>query len=462
MTQGLRITGGDAGVRTGDAINSWLDVLASMLRGPRGEVSAVRDELAEHLRERVRDLMLAGMPEAEATRQAIGELGDAAALARRYQEAIAPSKRRMIMHVTAVSLGVAALAVGGAAWFQKPGPDPARSDAMRVLAQQNLVLRDALTATLAACPPEGEAARTMQDALATTGRDAAVVYGYALAPSQGPTLRSAVFTPEPDEAMAAAEAIGFTATGSVTFGELVKAMESAERRVTVRWDLLEAAGVRPDSEIPFPTPVTNAGELLRAFNASLGAGEPVVGLRLRGKDFVIAPNEHFDAQEVSLVTYDLMPIVERRRVTTETPPAVEAVVLEAIGVVQSLVHPEAWQDNGGTLAHVKMFGSKVFINAPARFQPKVRWVLEELLAEPVGVETTAGVPYLLDIPLMGRLMESRARQGDAWWRRENVAGGLSGLPGEGAPASGTSGHEAGLPGEGASEAPRDGGKGAPR
>lgn len=104
-----------------DATEAWLDRVVSLLRLPTPEREAIRAELREHLRDRVRDLMLAGASEALATSQAIGELGDAAALARRYQEAIEPSSRRSIMQVGIASAAAAALVISGAALFQSGG-----------------------------------------------------------------------------------------------------------------------------------------------------------------------------------------------------------------------------------------------------------------------------------------------------------------------------------------------------
>lgn len=101
-----------------DAADAWLDRVTAMLRVPMAEREAIRAELNEHLRERIRDLMLSGVGEGAATSQAISELGDAAMLARRYQEAIEPSSRRSLMHVGIATAATAALVFSGAALFQ--------------------------------------------------------------------------------------------------------------------------------------------------------------------------------------------------------------------------------------------------------------------------------------------------------------------------------------------------------
>jgi hypothetical protein len=104
-----------------DATEAWLDRVVSLLRLPAPEREAIRAELREHLRDRVRDLMLAGASETHATSQAISELGDAAALARRYQEAIEPSSRRSIMQIGIASAAAAAVVISGAALLQSGG-----------------------------------------------------------------------------------------------------------------------------------------------------------------------------------------------------------------------------------------------------------------------------------------------------------------------------------------------------
>ncbi|MCR9077305.1 MAG: permease prefix domain 1-containing protein, partial [bacterium] len=65
-----------------DAIESWLDVLVSMLNLPSSQRDQVRDELEDHLRSRVDDLLIMGKPEPEAIQAAIHELGETAELAK--------------------------------------------------------------------------------------------------------------------------------------------------------------------------------------------------------------------------------------------------------------------------------------------------------------------------------------------------------------------------------------------
>ena len=75
-------------------VSAWLDVLVRLLRLPQLAQDEIRLELQGHLSERIRDLILAGHTEDQATRTAIGELGEATDLAHRYKNAHRFAKRR--------------------------------------------------------------------------------------------------------------------------------------------------------------------------------------------------------------------------------------------------------------------------------------------------------------------------------------------------------------------------------
>lgn len=104
-----------------DPIGSWLDVLTRLLRTTPSEARSIRDELDSHLRDRVRDIMLTGMDEVRATRDAIAELGDAADLASRYERASRnPTRRRFAMNIGLLGVAGAALVTSMVA-LQQPG-----------------------------------------------------------------------------------------------------------------------------------------------------------------------------------------------------------------------------------------------------------------------------------------------------------------------------------------------------
>ncbi|MEL6798149.1 MAG: permease prefix domain 1-containing protein, partial [Planctomycetota bacterium] len=95
-----------------DPIDRWLDVFVRLLRVPKQDAQRIRDELEDHLRARVDDLMVTGQSEPEAVRLAVAELGETAELARQFQTAAKPHRRRtMLAASTLVSAGLMVSAV---------------------------------------------------------------------------------------------------------------------------------------------------------------------------------------------------------------------------------------------------------------------------------------------------------------------------------------------------------------
>ena len=98
-----------------DSISGWLDVLTSMLSLPESQREQVRDELEDHLRSRVDDLLITGTPEPEAIRTAVAELGETAELAKLITHAHTRSNptRRRIMNGALIMTAIAGLSIGG-------------------------------------------------------------------------------------------------------------------------------------------------------------------------------------------------------------------------------------------------------------------------------------------------------------------------------------------------------------
>lgn len=134
MTRPLKLTGVE-GERPGEAggsgeggavdVVAWLEVVARLSGLPEGERGQVRDELGDHIEGRVRDLMLTGRGEREATAEAIGELGDAAELARNLRAARRRPQRRRLMATMIGAAMAAAAGLGLAALAWQPGGHPA-------------------------------------------------------------------------------------------------------------------------------------------------------------------------------------------------------------------------------------------------------------------------------------------------------------------------------------------------
>jgi hypothetical protein len=97
-----------------DSISSWLDVLTSMLVMSESQRTQVRDELEDHLRSRVDDLLIMGKDETQAIRVAVEELGETAELAKLITHAHTKSNpRRRTMNISMIAVALAGLSFGG-------------------------------------------------------------------------------------------------------------------------------------------------------------------------------------------------------------------------------------------------------------------------------------------------------------------------------------------------------------
>lgn len=334
LVHARRAPGGESAT-TADA---WLDMLTALLDLPKGERAAIRDELAEHLRERTRDLMVAGAPEAEAARQAIEELGDAAGVARRFRFESGRKVRRSRMNIIAV--GAAGLAL-------------ATSVATFTLGQLD----------------------------------------------DGPVAISVFKAPESGLSLGAAR---ISVSNDTTWGDFFAGVgKAAGKPVTPYWFVLRSLhGDQMCIDINEPIGTAFEGltipqalqQLSEEFNLS-----PMDGLDLRvtPERIEIAPATYFDRREMSLATYDLSPIIKSQAAELESPEGhVRAHVMDqATMLVRSIAYPEMWRDNGGDLAHCQVMGSKLFIEAPARVHVRVRWVLGELVTgDPAQLKVETPAP----------------------------------------------------------------------
>ena len=95
--------------RTGDPIDSWLNLLTTLLRLPASKSAEIRDELEDHIRTRVRDQLVEGVDESTAVRRAIEEVGEASGVAHRFRAAQRTPARRILMHLSVIAIGAGAL-----------------------------------------------------------------------------------------------------------------------------------------------------------------------------------------------------------------------------------------------------------------------------------------------------------------------------------------------------------------
>lgn len=387
-------------VQPAQTIEGWLTVLAGML--PGSQAQSVRDELETHLRDRVHDLMVGGMKEAEAMRVAIAEVGEAADLAAKYRALQNEPKRRLVMYGSVLGIAGAALVVsvtsllaGGKA---QPQPPTAATVASARAADERI--QDLM--------------KQNQDLQANTVRlqaehDQLTEQVRAMAAEQARTIRAAVFEPAQPGGPHAAEVnqMRFDAgIRGLTVVEAIKAVAKlVDRPVEFDERALEMAQVNSGAQVTISMANTTLPEVMKAIaERAEGNGGARLDYRVsaqagKGKAPIrISTRSAFDKSETRLVSYDLSDIIAHRMVTfkEERPVIVE----EVAKLVCEFVSPEDWRNNGGELANLTITGDHMFVSAPERMHPQVKWMLEQLASRAAG---SASVPFLRDIPILGRV-----------------------------------------------------------
>jgi hypothetical protein len=230
-----------------DAVAAWLRVLEPLLKLPEPERRAIVDELENHLRERVRDQMLAGATESDAVRAAVAELGDAAALARRFREAGRTPLRRLAMNL-------AVLGVAGAA----------------------------MVTSIVAVSGGG----------ATRAPGVAVYQGQSQAP--GATPKQPVLKDVEITNIALERALQTIA-------------EMSGLKLIVRWERLQNEQIEREHPV---TVIAHEADLDRVFQMlNEEVGNTPVDYRVAGKVLEVAPRSFFDHRDTELVSFDVSEIV---------------------------------------------------------------------------------------------------------------------------------------------------------
>lgn len=441
-----------------DTLSNWLDLLCKLLRLPTAEKEEIRSELDSHLRDRVRDFMLAGLDADESARRAIDELGNAADLAERFRATSKDTQRRFLMNVAGIGLATAAVVFSVVALTQRStdaavtrAAQVAQAEDERAKAEQarEEAVRTFLVEALVQAPPERvpivtdllvraeasleggdglnvEARQRLATALALVQeRDGARRAGEEKASK--PAVRTSTYEPRPNEAMEQLATIEVHLKDGDTYATFFDQLK-ASGRVSIRDPQLESIGVSRELVLPGALGKTNAAAAIQALNDSFhGDAVDAIAARLAPDGtIVVSSQESFDKQEKTLVTYDIASIVQRRIENTSDPVKASEVVAEVSTVITQLVQQEHWADNGGNRARITKFGTKLFIEAPARFHPQIQWVLEELKAieqsaahsgtgdrdaapkadrtdRALAVRWQDGVPNLRDLPLLSNM-----------------------------------------------------------
>ncbi|HZW09512.1 MAG TPA: permease prefix domain 1-containing protein, partial [Phycisphaerales bacterium] len=316
---------------TSDAIGAWLDRLLRLTRLPPRQTAELRDELDAHLRDRARDLMLAGHDEPDAVHKAIAELGDLALLAHRYRDAHRIPKGRLMMNSILVTAVVSALGLSTVALRQTGQAPPAP-------------VAPAQPAQGTALPPLLQ--RTLPDRLGRAMQLTGQLDRYVLTDNVQSERLDAVLP---------------------HFGN------SSESRVYVYWSELEQLGAARDAVLDdMPLADQTVEKALGMISDTLGLdGVSRLDYRVENGLMEIATREFFDQREVELVSYDAADLLGA------DSPLYQSTESEAlIQLVITLVEPDVWQANGG-FATISAAGNRVFVNAPSRIHTRVAWLLAE-------------------------------------------------------------------------------------
>lgn len=307
--------------RPKDAIESWLDVMVSMLRLAPSKRTQVRDELEDHLRSRVDDLLVKGESESDAVRHAISELGETAQLAR---------------HISSANTG----------------HQPFRRFAMN--AAVFILAGSFLTAGISMMVPGGAAQTAAQ------GTSAAAIAGAHTAPSalEGLTL----------------------GVRESTFGEFFSQIdEHVERPVVVHWDELGHLSVEPTTKLAIdsgPISATLALSILEE-RWERDMHDSVAVLDADGH-LEIGSRTQFDHKTRERRIYDLSAFAMDPADTAQVQRSVPHEILE---LVVGHVSTDSWDVMGGSGASASVFGTSLIVTAPTRMHEEIRGLLDELAAQ---------------------------------------------------------------------------------
>lgn len=425
----------------GDLVDGWLSVFVGLLRVPEKQAANIGEEIESHLRDRVRDLMLSGISESEASRKAISELGEAADVAARYRALRGEPTRRFIMHASlftaagaALALSIAAMTGGRSQSAQQQADAALRAqqaqDAAVVARERELLARldderaksaeaqRLLASTLARPDSTKQQEANIVDLLDQAAAKASELPASdremvlatllkaraAAAKNEGAAEYIAADQPELDVARFDVE---FTDTAAA---DVFKALgELIGMPVTVQWQQVEASGLGRDQSLSLRARQVTAPVAIRIISESQNlTGAKSIECRMTNGVLEIAPREFFDRRERTLVTYDLSGIISARHETYGEDR--EVVVPEIRSLICNFVSAEDWRDNGGELAQMSVVGDRLFVEAPARIHPQVKWILDQLPSDKKHTDSGARVPYLSDLPVIGYLYRGAPAQ----------------------------------------------------
>ncbi|MEO0631728.1 MAG: permease prefix domain 1-containing protein, partial [Planctomycetota bacterium] len=292
-------------------------------RVPKADAQRIRDELEDHLRARVDDLMVTGQSEPEAVRLAVAELGETAELARSFAAARTSPRRRLLMQTTVLAAAGIAIVTGSTALLSVQGvpsssqPAIAQADAEPLVEAQDAV------------PAEPVFPRDLRAAGGDTG-------------------------------------------DWITIGMAVELIEEVVGKpIMANYPSIFAHAGGPN--------VVMSVDHLRLKGLTLSRGIEVIGSALGlkandvlvlqpvGDSFELGAQSFFDRRDATLIEYDLSAVL-----SPPDGPAIEP--LEFQNTVTSLIEPTVWGGN----ARVGMVSRTMLVYAPPRIHSQINDLLKRV------------------------------------------------------------------------------------
>lgn len=190
-----------------------------------------------------------------------------------------------------------------------------------------------------------------------------------------------------DVAPASFEKIRVSIAADTKLQDIAKLVsDKANKPVFVHWDALEAeAKLTPASMVGQAignVPMSVAMELVAD---AMVPGEGALVWRFRDSLIELSTQRHMDLRERRMASYDisdlLTVLVDRRfgAVAEDVRMSSERQLEHEIAdLIQEIIDPSLWKNNGGEVANIRAYGSRLFIEAPERMHTRVQWVLGQL------------------------------------------------------------------------------------
>jgi hypothetical protein len=357
------------GPRRDEEVEAWLRVLRKLLRVSGEQASSICEELESHLRERIRDLQVSGRSESEAIRVAIGELGDAAVLAGRFQAVARWRFRRLSMNIAiAVVAGSAALLslVAVSRTSPAPGSAPVTQRSQGVQTASERIATEEL----------GQLADQLaRERWASNAPQEGGVGGFIAELLRSPE-EPAKFTDPSGNKVEVEHLVKTIQAADTPLGELLNTVASElDLQLHARWPRLEQYGINREAPIHLLGRDLELADIFQRINESLG-DMARLDFRAGGGVLEVADREFFDRRELTLVSYDVGPLIAAGE--DRFGQDREGVVSELLTTLQQFVSPNDWVHNGGDLASHSLLGDRLFIEAPPRMHRQIEWILRQV------------------------------------------------------------------------------------